>query len=341
MLTSKKVLKIIETHTAGSPTRHILAGAPRIEGATMAEKMQNMQDNYDWIRRITMMEPRGHASMSGTLYTTPCNPEADMGILYFDACDYMTMCGHSTIAVTTLLLETGMVEMTEPVTTVKLDTPAGLVIAKARIENQRVVDVTFRNVPSFLYKAGKVQVPGFGEIYTEVAFGGMAYAIVSADDVQVDIRPDNGSELMRVAHILYPAIAQQIGFCHPTQPFINRIHSILLYTKGNRPGVDSKEVVVLIPPEEGNATAIDRSPCGTGTSARIAAEYAMGRLGLNTPFVQEGIIGTTFTGTIVEDCVVGDFKGGIPEICGSAYITQHIDLVLDPYDVIQDGFIVS
>ena len=157
----EKILKIIETHTAGSPTRHIVGGAPQIKGTTMAEKMQYLHDHHDWIRKVVMQEPRGHASMSGALYVPPCNPEADMGILYFDACDYMTMCGHSTIAVSTVLVEAGMVEKKEPVTTVKLDTPAGLVTAEVRVENGNVKEVTFANVPSFLYASQEtMEFPG-------------------------------------------------------------------------------------------------------------------------------------------------------------------------------------
>lgn len=336
-----RTLKIIETHTAGNPTRHILAGLPRIPGNTMAEKMQYMHDHMDWVRRMTMMEPRGGGCMSGTIYTQPCDPEADMGILYFDTTDYMTMCGHSTIAVATVLVETGVVPMVEPVTTVKLDTPAGLVTARVQCENHCVKSVTFQNVPSFLYGAKTVQVPEFGEVYAEVAFGGMAYAIVDAAQLGVQIRPDQTAELRRVSHILYKAIAEQIGFRHPTQPFIDRIHSIMLYDKPTAPDANCKEVVVLIPPEEGNATGIDRSPCGTGTSARVAAEFAMGRLELNEPFVQQSIIETKFTGRIVKALDIGGFKGGIPEITGSAYITAFTDMVFDANDSIQDGFLVD
>lgn len=336
-----RLLKVIETHTAGNPTRHILAGVPGIPGSTMAEKMAYMHDHMDWLRRVTMMEPRGQSCMSGTIYTTPCNPEADMGILYFDATDYMTMCGHSTIAVATVMVETGIVPMVEPETIVKLDTPAGLVVARVHCENHRVKSVSFRNVPSFLYAAKSVHTDEFGDVYVEVAFGGMAYAIVDAAKLNVAINPQNASELRRIAHILYKAIDEQIGFKHPTQPFIDRVHSIMLFDKPTVPEADSKEVVVLIPVEEGNVTGIDRSPCGTGTSARVAAEYAMGRLKLGQPFVQQSIIETQFTGKIVEEVKVGDYVGGIPEITGSAYITAHIDMVFDPEDSVKDGFIID
>lgn len=335
----ERILKIIETHTAGSPTRHIVGGAPRIPGKTMAEKMQYMHDHHDWIRKVVMQEPRGHASMSGTLYLPPCNEEADIGILYFDACDYMTMCGHSTIAVSTVLVETGMVEKKEPVTVVKLDTPAGLVTAEVTVENGDVKEVTFANVPSFLYASKDVEIGEYGKVHCDVAFGGMAYAIVPADAFGVKVDPANVHELMDLGHKVFDVVQPQIGFVHPEQPFMDRIHSIM-FTQPGTDGADSKEVVVLIPAEEGNSTAVDRSPCGTGTSARIAAEFAHGRLKAGESFVQESIVGTRFSGRIDEPKDTCGYKGGIPKITGSAYITALSDFVVSANDPLKDGFIL-
>lgn len=335
----EKVLKIIETHTAGSPTRHIVGGAPQIKGSTMAEKMQYLHEHHDWIRKVVMQEPRGHASMSGALYVPPCNPEADMGVLYFDACDYMTMCGHSTIAVSTVLVETGMVEKTEPVTTVKLDTPAGLVTAEVAVENGNVLEVTFSNVPSFLYASRDVEIEGYGTIHCDVAFGGMAYAIVSAESFGVTVDPANIHVLMELAHKVYDVVQPQIGFIHPEQPFMDRIHSVM-FTQPGSSGADSKEVVILIPAEEGNSTAVDRSPCGTGTSARIAAELGHGNLQPGRPFVQESIVGTRFTGRIDERRDTCCYIGGIPRITGSAYITAFSDFVVSSNDPLKEGFIL-
>lgn len=335
----EKILKIIETHTAGSPTRHIVGGAPQIKGNTMAEKMQYLHDNHDWIRRVVMQEPRGHASMSGALYVPPCNPEADIGVLYFDACDYMTMCGHSTIAVSTVLVETGMVKKAEPITTVKLDTPAGLVTAEVVVKGGEVQNVTFSNVPSFLYASEDVQIDGYGTVHCDVAFGGMAYAIVSARDFGVSVAPENIQELMGLAHKVFDVVQPKIGFVHPEAPFMDRIHSIM-FTEPMADGADSKEVVILIPVEEGNSTAVDRSPCGTGTSARIAAEFAHGRIVAGQPFVQESIVGTRFTGRIDTPQNTCGYIGGIPKITGSAYITAFSDFVVANEDPLKDGFIL-
>ena len=314
----ERILKIIETHTAGSPTRHIVGGAPQIKGNTMAEKMQYLHDHHDWIRKVVMQEPRGHASMSGALYVPPCNPEADMGILYFDACDYMTMCGHSTIAVSTVLVELGMVEKKEPVTTVKL---------------------TFANVPSFLYASKEREIDGYGKVPCDVAFGGMAYAIVPVEKFGLTVDPTNINELMEAAHKVWGVAQPEIGFVHPEQPFMDRIHSVM-FTQPGTDGADSKEVVILIPVEEGNSTAVDRSPCGTGTSARVAAELGHGNIALGQSFVQESIIGTRFAGRIDERLDTCGYIGGIPKITGSAYITALSDFVVSANDPLKDGFIL-
>lgn len=335
----EKILKIIETHTAGSPTRHIIGGAPQIKGDTMAEKMEFLHAHHDWIRKLTMQEPRGHASMSGALYVPPCNPQADIGILYFDACDYMTMCGHSTIAVSTVLVETGMVKKIEPITIVKLDTPAGLVTAEVRVENGNVTEVTFSNVPSFLYASEDVKINGYGTVHCDIAFGGMAYAIVSAESFGVSVDPGNVHKLMELGHKVYDVVQPLIGFCHPMQPFMDRIHSVM-FTQPGTDGADSREVVILIPVEEGNSTAVDRSPCGTGTSARIAAEFGHGNLKPGQSFVQESIIGTRFAGRIDERQDTCGYIGGIPKITGSAYITALSDFVVSSGDPLKDGFIL-
>ena len=335
----EKILKIIETHTAGNPTRHILGGAPEMKGETMAEKMQYMHDHYDWIRRVTMQEPRGSASMSGTLYVKPCDPRADIGILYFDACDYMTMCGHSTIAVSTVLVETGIVEKKEPVTTVHIDTPAGLITAEVQVKNGNVTEVSFCNVPSFLYASDVIEVEGYGQVPVDVAFGGMAYAIVPAKNFQVEVAPENVNQLIDLGHKVWQAAQTKIGFVHPEQPFMDRIHSVM-FTQPGKNGADAKEVVICIPVEEGNSTAVDRSPCGTGTSARVAAEFAHGTIAEGQPFVQEGIIGTRFSGKIIKRQDTAGYVGGIPMINGSAYITALSDFVVSAGDPLKDGFIL-
>ena len=336
----RRMIKYIETHTAGSPTRHLLGGVPHLRGATMAEKMAHMRGDHDWLRRLVMMEPRGHASMSGVAYFEPCNPEADMGILYFDACDYMEMCGHSTIAVATVLAETGMVGISGESTAIVLDTPSGLVRTTVHMSGVGVDRVSFENVPSFLYESRILKIPQYGRMSVDVAFGGMAYAIVHAKDLCVRVDPANITQLVNAACAVYSVAQKEIGFRHPEKTFINRIHSVMIVDDPVHERADCKEVVVCIPPVEGNSIAIDRSPCGTGTSARVAAEFAKGNIGLGRTVVQESVIGTLFSGKIFREVAVGSYRGGIPEITGSAYITASGEFLLDSSDQVQDGFIL-
>ncbi len=335
---ANNLLKIIETHTAGNPTRHIVSGVPRIYGKTMAEKMQYFVDNLDWVRRVTMMEPRGHSSMSGCVYTEPSNPEADMGILYFDAAGYLTMCGHSTIAIATVLVETGIVRMAEPVTEVKLDTPAGLIRARVQVKDGQVESVTFRNIPAFLYAAKEIVIDGYGKIRVEVDYGGVAYAVVNAPDLNLSINMKNTKEIIERAHLVHKAASREIGFQHPEMPFINRITSVMFVGNPTVPGATNKEVVVVMPLTEGNSTAIDRSPCGTGTSARAAGLFVQGKLELGERLVHESIIGTCFSAQIVEKTTVGKLPAGIPEVTGTAYFTANTDMIIDPRDPLKNGF---
>jgi len=340
-LFTNNIFKIIETHTAGNPTRHIMSGVPKIHGKTMAEKMKYFSENFDWIRRIAMLEPRGRNGMSGALYTEPFNEEADISILFFDASGYLTMCGHSTIAIATLLVEMGMVKKVEPVTIVKLDTPAGLVTAKVYVNNNRVEKVAFTNIPSFLYDIKEIEIGKYGKVRTEVAYGGNAYAIVKASDFNLKITPENAAEIIRTAYVVHEAASREIGFSHPEKPFINRITSVMFHGEPTVKGADNKEVVIVIPEASGNATCIDRSPCGTGTSARIAGLFSQGKLELGKEFVNESIIGTCFSGKIIEKTKVGDFDAGIPEITGTAYITASIDMYMDPRDPLNNGFLID
>jgi proline racemase len=340
-MNSSNIFKIIETHTAGNPTRHIMSGIPKVLGNTMAEKMKYFTENLDWVRRVSMLEPRGHSCMAGTVYTEPCNPEADMGVLFFDASGYLAMCGHSTIAVATVLVETGMVPMAEPITEVKLDTPAGLVAAKVHVSNNRVDKVTFRNIPSFLYDVKEIEIGNYGRVRVEVAYGGNPYAIVKASDFKLDIEPTNAKEIVEKAYMVHEAASREIGFHHPEKTFMNRITSVMFYGDPTVAGADNKEVVVVIPEVAGNAACVDRSPCGTGTSARVASLFVQGKLKLGKEFVNESIIGTCFAGRIVEETKVGNLRAGIPEITGTAYFTASTDMLVDPRDSLNNGFLVS
>lgn len=330
-----KIIEAFDTHTSGNSTRNLIGGVPNLEGNTMVEKMKYFEDNYDWIRKTTMWEPRGHANMSGTVITTPCNPEADMGVFYIDTSGYMPMCGHSTIGVATAMIESGMVAAKEPYTIIKIDTPAGLVTAKAHVENNAVKSVTFTNIPSFHYASDILEIDGYGEVPVDVAYGGNSYAIVSADKFNLRLEPDNLDEIYRITRLVHKAANEKVGFIHPEKTFINKITHVQFYTAPTNPEATYKNTVVFLP------LSIDRSPCGTGTSARVANLVSKGELKMNEELVHESIIGGIFRARAVESTKVGEFNAIIPEVTGSAYTTGLLKFVIDPDDPLRHGFLMG
>ncbi len=323
----------IDTHTAGNPTRNLVAGVPTIHGATMQEKMAYAQEHLDWIRTVVMLEPRGHSNMSGTIWVPPCNPEAHMGILFIDAGGHMPMCGHSTIGSVTAMVESGRVPVTGPITEVNIDTPAGLVRTKAYIENGKVVKVAFMGVPSFLFTSGTVEVEGYGSVPFDMAYGGNSYAIADAKYFNnLNLRSGHLGEIQKAAQAFGDAARKAVDFVHPLYPFIKGISHVMFCTTPDDPKATFRNTVIFLP------SSVDRSPCGTGTSARVASLFAKGELGLNEEFIHESVIGTQFTARIVEATTVGDCKGGIPEVTGRAHITGLHKFVVDPDDVLKHGF---
>lgn len=323
----------IDTHTAGNPTRNVIAGVPDIPGKTMQEKMAYAREHLGWMVRALMQEPRGHGNMSGALWLPPCHPEAHMGILFIDASGLMSMCGHSTIGCVTAMLESGRIPVTGEVTEVNIDTAAGLVRTRATVKDGRVTRVTFRNVPSFLYRSGTVDVPGYGKIPYDVAFGGNTYALTDASHMgDLQLRPSHLAEIIKAAQAFGGAVRKEVDFIHPLDPFLKGISHVMFYTKPDDPKADYRNTVIFLP------ASVDRSPCGTGTSARVASLFAKGDLKLNQEFVHESIIGTQFTARIVAAVDVGGCKGGVPEVSGRAHITGLHKFVIDPEDALKHGF---
>ena len=326
------IFESIDTHTAGNPTRNLVAGVPTIHGNTMQEKLAYAKEHLDHVRSVVMLEPRGHSNMSGTIWVPPCNPEAHMGILFIDAGGHMPMCGHSTIGCVTAMIESGRVPIEGAVTKVNIDTPAGLVHTEATVENGCVTGVAFRNVPSFLFCSGTVEVPGFGPVPYDVAYGGNTYAITDAKYFDLDLRSGHLGAITKAAQAFGGAVRAAVKFAHPEQPFINVITHVMFHTKPDDPKASSRNTVIFLP------NSVDRSPCGTGTSARVAALFAKGELGLNEEFVHESVIGTQFQARIVEPATVGGCKGGVPVVSGRAHITGFHKFVMDPEDALRYGF---
>jgi proline racemase len=325
----------VDSHTEGMPTRVITGGVAPLPGATMLERKLHFEQHLDDLRLLLMNEPRGHAAMSGAILQPPTREDADWGVLFIEVSGCLPMCGHGTIGVATVLVETGMVEVTEPETIVALDTPAGLVTVRVEVRDGRARSVTLRNVPAFLAARDRtVQVDGWGTIPYDMAFGGNFYAIVDAAAAGVDIEPAEADRLIACGADIMAAIDAVDRPVHPLDPRIAGCHHVILHAPG-RDGSDARAATSIHP------GWLDRSPCGTGTSARLAQLHARGAIGVGEPFVSESVLGTRFTGRIVQETTVGELPAVIPEITGRAWITGMGQYLLDPEDPFPAGFVLG
>lgn len=331
---TKRVFHAVDSHTEGMPTRVITGGIGVIPGMTMAERREWFIANSDDIRTLLMYEPRGHSSMSGAILQPPTRPDADYGVLFIEVSGLLPMCGHGTIGVATVLVETGMVEVQEPVTTIRLDTPAGLVTAEVAVADGVATSVTIRNVPSFALALDQsVKVEGFGEVSYDMAFGGNFYAVVELKELGLPFERDAKNELLAAGLKIMDAINEQNLPVHPERPDITGCHHV--YLKAPDSTVTHSRHAMAIHPGW-----FDRSPCGTGTSARMAQLHARGELALNQDFVNESYIGTRFIGRLVESTSVGGYDAVIPTITGRAWITGTAQYFLDPTDPFPKGFLL-
>jgi proline racemase len=331
-LRAARALSAVDSHTEGMPTRVITGGVGPIPGATMAERRLHFMAHMDDLRLWLMREPRGHGAMSGAILQPPTRPDADWGVLFIEVSGCLPMCGHGTIGVCTVLVETGMVAVTEPETVIRLDTPAGLVEARVAVRDGRATAVTLRNVPAFLHERDReVQVPGLGPVVHDLAFGGNFYAIVPAAAVGLAVDPARAGELIGAGLAIMAAIEAAGGPVHPEDPGIAGCHHVVLHEPG-ADGADGRAATAIHP------GWLDRSPCGTGTSARMAQLHARGALGVGEPFVHESVIGTRFTGRIAGETTVAGRPAVVPEITGRAWITGMGHYLLDPEDPFPAGF---
>jgi proline racemase len=328
-LRAARYLAAVDSHTEGMPTRVITGGVGPLPGATMLERKLRFEAERDDLRLLLMREPRGHAAMSGAILQPPTREDADWGVLYIEVTGCLPMCGHGTIGVATVLVETGMVEVREPETVVRLDTPAGLVEARVAVAGGRAEAVTIRNVPAFVHARDQVAaVDGVGEVPYDMAFGGNFYALVEAAAVGIDVEPARAAELIAMGARIREAIPEPV---HPVDERIAGCHHVVFHAPG-RDGADARNATAIHP------GWLDRSPCGTGTSARMAALHARGELALGDPFVNESIIGTRFTGRLVEEVDVGGMPAVVPEVTGRAWITGMGQYLLDERDPFPAGF---
>lgn len=329
-----KLITTIDTHTQGEPTRIVTSGAGPVPGKSMMEKKKWMARHNDSFRQMLMWEPRGHENMFGAIITDPCNSEAHVGVIFMDGEGYLDMCGHGSMGIVTALLETGFIEMFEKTREfwVCLDTPAGLIHCRARIDEQgNVKTVTVRNQPSFWIKEVSVDIGLPHPVPVNIAYGGNYFALVNASDVNLDVKYSNIESLKQFATKIRVEANKQIKIIHPATGLTGQILLTEIYQESSPP----RNIVVF------GDNQIDRSPCGTGTSAKMAFLHHMGRLNAGEAYPYQSIFGTQFTGKIVETQKIGEITAITPEITGSAFITGFHQFTADPEDIYKHGFKVS
>ncbi|KAL2416519.1 4-hydroxyproline 2-epimerase 1 [Exophiala dermatitidis] len=329
---------VVGVHAAGEVCDVVVGGVLDVPGQTMYDKMMQLWKKADGLRLLLLNEPRGSAAMCTNLVLPPCNPGADAGFIIMEHEEYPPMSGANTVATATVLLETGMVPMREPLTRLTLDTPAGLVTVDAECENGKCISAAFNNVPAFVFELDvDVPVPGIGTVRVDIAWGGMIYALVDASSVGLKIESANGRQLVEVGERIKRAVQQHTNPVHPEDPRIQGV-SILEFTEPFKAGLAHKAAVNTVVVSPGR---LDRSPCGTGTCARLAVLHARRLLDVDEPFHHLSIIGTEFKAHIRGTTRLGDYPAVLPTVKGRAWITSYKQVVLDPSDPFPEGFRVG
>ena len=322
----------VDSHTEGMPTRVITGGLGPIPGDSMQARRLYFEEHLDHLRLLLMREPRGHSAMSGAFLQPPTRPDADWGVLFVEVSGLLPMCGHGTIGVATVLVECGMVAVSEPETVIRLDTPAGLVEATVTVSEGRAERVRLRNVPAFVAALdATVEVGSLGTVTYDMAYGGNFYALIPAAAVGLDPVPADAQQLIDRGLEIISAINASALPVHPVDPAISGCKHVVFHAPG-RNGADARNATAIHP------GWLDRSPCGTGTSARMAALHARGELALGEQFVNESIIGSRFTGRLLEEVSLGSAPAVVPEVSGRAWITGMSQYLLDPTDPFPAGF---
>ncbi len=340
-----RMITAVEAHAEGEPGRVITGGLPPIPGNSVFEKMQWMQANADDIRLLMLREPRGNPALCCNAIVPPCHPEAEAGVIIMEQTEYPPMSGSNVICTVTVLLETGILPMVEPVTEFTLETPAGLVRIHAECSDGKVTRVRFLNVPAFaVHLDAEIDVPGYGRATVDVAWGGMFYVIAEAAQFGLEISPETGAEMVRLSEALRRAAADQLPVVHPENPAIKGPTISQLTGPAARPDAHGRSAVTvsnsIVPPPSDSSLpgALDRSPCGTGTCAKLACLHARGLIGMGEDYVNEGPLGTTFTGRIDGLTQVGPYEAIVPSLSGQGWIYGVSQYTLDPTDPFPKGF---
>jgi len=325
----------IDAHAAGEPFRVITGGLPQLPGDTILARRRYMKHHLDHLRTALMWEPRGHADMYGCIVTPPVSPEADFGVLFLHNEGYSTMCGHGIIAMVKVALETGLVSAVAPATTIRIDSPAGLVTAHARIAEEKIQSIYFENVPSFALALDEViDVPGIGRVQYDIAFGGAFYAYVQAASIGLTCTPLDFPVLVQKGMAIKRAIMAKRDIPHPFEADLSFLYGTIFIGKAESPEVHSRNVCIFAEGE------VDRSPTGTGVSGRLAIHHARREVDIGRTLTIESIIGTRFAGRIIGETTFGPHAAVIPQVAGTAYITGRHEFLIDPEDPLKEGFIL-
>jgi len=325
----------IDSHTEGEPLRIILSGYPELKGKTLLEKRTDAHRHHDELRKALIWEPRGHADMYGAIIVDPDTTSADFGVIFIHNEGYSTGCGHAVIALTKVFVETGLISMNEPETEVKMDVPSGFIKSYAKVKNGQVTGVRFENVPSFVQSLEtKIDVPSLGPINYDLAFGGAFYAFVDVAQLGLDCTPEYQNQLIEIGMKIKHAVMDSVEMVHPLEPDMNFLYGTIFTSVSKDPNHHSRNVCIFAEGE------VDRSPTGTGVSARAAILHAKGEIKVGESIIIESIIGSTFSVKVVTTTTFGHYDAVIPEVSGNAYITGKNTFWINPEDPLKNGFVL-
>jgi proline racemase len=343
-----EAITAVDAHAGGEPGRVIIGGVHDVPGATMLEKRNHLAEHGDHLRRLMLREPRGYPATCCNLVLPPTHPDAHAGYVIMEQAEYPAMSGSNTICTATVLINEGLVPVSEPITELVLEAPAGLIRIRAEVHDGKAAAITFENVPAFAVHLDRpVEVPEIGTVTVDVAWGGMFYALVEAASLGLSLTPDEGRDLVRRGEMVKAAAREQLPVVHPELPGVEGISIIELTGPPTAPGANAKNTVVVSSgtldwSRPASFTGVlDRSPCGTGTCARMAVLHARGQLAIGQDFVHEGILGTTWTGRLLRETTIGPYPAVVPQLTGSAWITGRAEFVVDDADPFPAGFTVG
>ena len=329
-----RYVSCIDTHCSGESTRILVGGVPELKGKTMQEKHKYFQKHYDHLVGTMLQEPRGFSGMLGSVLTEPCHPDADIGVIYLWTGGYFSACGDSTYSCSAALVNTGMVEVTEPFTHITFDTVTGLVKTKVEVENGNAKRIYMEGVPSFYWKTMKFDIPDVGEVEADIAYGGLWYAFIDADSIGLKPTLENKDRWIPLGWKIRNYIADQIKVDHPEYPELNILDLVTFYTKPSKDEYTSRHWNVFGPKQT------CRSPAGTCTNARMAAMYGKGEIKPGDEVKFESTISTVMVGKIAKEKKVGKYDAIVPDVMATAYVTGFMQVVIDPDDPLKDGFLL-